>query len=130
MIRFFEPQYTFLGLQGGDQLSNQELNVSKYKNEFEKRERTIELFDIDSYESDHGFDAIKRILSTNIDNSNIVMGSLGPKLSAISLYKLHKIYPQTSLAYAPSNEYNRRYSYGIGRVHEGCLDQSMCRFRV
>jgi len=41
------------------------------------------------------------------------MASLGPKLSAVALYRLHKKYPQTGLVYAPAKEFNPQYSYGI-----------------
>ena len=51
------------------------------------------------------------------------MSSLGPKPSAIALYRLKKKYPQTSLAYTPSNEFNRDYSYGIGEKCTGQLEQ-------
>jgi hypothetical protein len=120
LIRFFEPQMTLLGIQVGNQLSNQALNIEKSKRAFEK-ERATDFFDVDAYADDHGFTSIKTQLDAHCGTSNIIMSSLGPKLSAISLYKLHKIYPQTSLAYAPSKEFNRRYSYGIGPTHEGHL---------
>jgi uncharacterized protein Veg len=120
LIRFFQPQETLLGLQTGNQLANQAFNVEKSKRAFEK-ERAIDFFEVDAYAADHGFNSIKTQLDAHIGNSNMIMSSLGPKLSAISLYKLHKIYPQTSLAYAPSKEFNRRYSYGVGLTHEGHL---------
>lgn len=120
LVQFFEPQRTFLGIQTGDQLSNQTLNVIKTKKAF-SGEQAIESFDIDAYEDDHGFEMIKRQLEPHLLDSNIIMSSLGPKLSAIALYRLHKLFPQTSLAYAPSNEFNRRYSFGLGRSHKGNL---------
>ena len=122
MIRFYEPQQTLLGIQVGNQLSNQALNIDKNREAFGK-ERAVELFDVDAYASDNGFAAIKSRLDVNLGNSNVIMSSLGPKLSAIALYRLHKLYPQTSLAYAPSREYNRRYSVGIGASYEGWIEE-------
>jgi hypothetical protein len=120
LIRFFEPQHTYLGIQVGTQLSNKSLNIDKNTLAFIKK-RNVELFDVDAYTDDHGFEAIKRQIEPHILNSNIVMSSLGPKLSAVALYKIQKYYPQTSLAYAPSNEFNRKYSFGIGDSFYGSL---------
>ena len=50
------------------------------------------------------------------------MTSLGPKLSAIALYLLHRKYAGTSLVYAPSNEFNKDYSNGLGEAVTGMLD--------
>jgi len=120
LIQFFEPQCVFLGLQTGDQLSNQLMNVKKTKEAF-SREQNYKWFDVNAYENDRGFKTIKKELSQHLKGSNIVLSSLGPKLSAIALYNLHKLYPQTCLTYTPSNEFNRRYSSGLGRSHEGFL---------
>lgn len=118
LITFFEPQCTLLGLQVGDQFDNQSLNVDRHKREFEG-EQGIELFNVDAFSEDHGFNAIEKQLEPHLKNSNIVMSSLGPKLSAIALYHLHKKYPGTALAYAPSNEFNPEYSHGIGEMLNG-----------
>ncbi len=118
LIRFYEPQHTFVGIQTGMQLSNKSLNIDKNISAFMKK-RNVEIFDIDAYAEDHGHEAIRTVIQSNILNSNIIMSSLGPKLSAIALYRIHKQHPQTSLAYAPSNEFNRNYSYGIGKCFHG-----------
>lgn len=114
LIRFFDPYYTLLGVQSGEQFNNQSMNVANY--EHYKREPGVTLFSFDAYEDDHGFSSIETQLKIYLDNYNIVMSSLGPKLSAIALYKLHEKYPQTALAYAPSNEFNLEYSFGIGKT--------------
>jgi len=113
LINHFEPEYTFLGVQKGDQYSNVAQNILKHEQEFEKN-RNISLFKIDAYSDDHGYDTVLDQIKPYIENSNIIMTSLGPKLSAIALYRLHKVYEQISLAYAPSNEFNMEYSSGIG----------------
>ena len=120
LIQSFEPQRTLLGMQTGNQLSNQTLNIERTKKEFQG-EPSIDWFDVDAYANDHGFEAIKSQLDQTLKNSNVIMCSLGPKLSAIALFRLHKLYPQTSLAYNPSKEFNRRYSFGLGRHHRGNL---------
>ncbi len=120
LIQFFDPQQTLLGIQTGNQLNNQMLNVERTQKAFEG-EPHIGWFEVDAYADDHGFEVIKKQLDQTLTNSNVIMSSLGPKLSAIALYKLHKLYPQSSLAYNPSNEFNRRYSFGLGRSHRGSL---------
>jgi len=113
LINYFEPEYTFLGVQKGDQYSNIAQNILKHETEF-KKNKNISLLEIDAYSEDHGYDVVLNQIKQYIDNSNIIMTSLGPKLSAIALYRLHKVYEQISLAYAPSNEFNMEYSSGIG----------------
>ena len=48
-----------------------------------------------------------------------VMSSLGPKLTSVALYQIHRQYPQIALVYAPSGEYNPNYSKGIGDTITG-----------
>lgn len=120
LVRFFDPFYTLLGVQTGEQFNNQSMNVDKYK-QYE-RQSGFATFELDAYRGDHGFGTIEEKLLGYLDQFNIVMSSLGPKPSAIALYRLKKKYPQTSLAYAPSNEFNREYSYGIGEKCSGQLD--------
>ena len=51
----------------------------------------------------------------------MIMSSLGPKPSAVALYKVCRKIPQVALVYAPSKEFNKEYSYGIGRKIVGKL---------
>jgi hypothetical protein len=116
LITFFEPRQTWLGVQVGN---------PKWKAAYEDEFGTppgIELFDVDAYQKDRGFSAIEKQLHPHLNDANIVMSSLGPKLSAIALYQLHKKYPETALAYAPSNEVNPQYSVGIGERFLGRID--------
>jgi hypothetical protein len=120
MIFFFEPELTLIGMQTGEQFDNQAFNVCKHVETF-KDERRIHLFDVNAYSNDHGFAVIEEQIKPHLENSNIIMTSLGPKLTAVALYKLHKLYPNTSLAYAPSGEFNTTYSKGISETITGRL---------
>lgn len=122
LVRFFDPHHTLLGIQTGEQYHNQSMNVSKYR-QYE-RQPGFTIFGLDAYSGDHGFMAIEHQLKSYLQGYNIVMSSLGPKPSAIALYRLKREYPQTALAYAPSNEFNREYSYGIGECVKGKIDSS------
>jgi hypothetical protein len=118
LINFFEPSLVLLGVQTGEQFDNITMNVEKHKAEFGNKSE-IELFDINSYSDDLGFSDIKKIVTPHTYNSNIIMSSLGPKMSSISLYKFHVHNEETALAYAPSNEFNPLYSHGIGKTISG-----------
>lgn len=113
LMAFFEPNETLLGIQIGEQFDNRHLNEEKHKDEFNKRAGVV-YFDVDAYSEDHGQTIIREIILPHVGLSNLVMSSLGPKLTAVALYKLHKEFPETALAYAPSNEFNPNYSKGIG----------------
>jgi len=119
LIDFFEPEATFLGIQTGNQLDNQNRNIARHQ-KF-KNEPDVILFDVDAYSEDRGFAAIEQQISGHVKHLNVIMSSLGPKLSAIALYKIHKRYPDTALAYAPSKEFNPEYSHGIGETVVGLL---------
>jgi hypothetical protein len=112
---FFEPVSTFLGIQTGEQFGNQQLNAQKHR-KWAEEEPDVEVFDVDAYASDAGLAAVEAVLSKNVAERNVLMSSLGPKPSAVSLYRLHRKYPEAGLVYAPSGEFNPRYSSGIGET--------------
>lgn len=121
LVSYYEPKRCLIGLQMGNEYQNQEFNVVKHRKRFDNP-KLYDLFDVDSYSSDHGLGIIKSKIEPLLEkNTNIIMSSLGPKLSAIALYRLHKTYLQTALAYAPSKEFNREYSRGIKELIRGHL---------
>jgi hypothetical protein len=119
LVDFFEPERVFLGVQLGDQLENKSRNVDKHQ--WFRREPGLEWFDVDAYGQDHGMASIEEKVGPYFETGNVVMSSLGPKLSAIALYRVHKKYAHTALAYAPSREFNPKYSHGIGQTYMGKL---------
>jgi len=120
IIQFFEPSQTLIGLQrsGGD--SQNESHMERHRKHFGGMPG-VTLFDIDAYAEDHGEGAIVEQLTKSEFGGNVIMSSLGPKLSAVSLYRVQKTHPEFALAYAPSREFNRAYSHGIGNVFHGDL---------
>lgn len=118
LIRFYEPKTTLLGIQTGIQFGNQSQNVDIHKSLISP-ESGITSFDIDAYSEDRGRAAIEAQLLALLSDSNVVMSSLGPKLSAVALYQLHRLHSSTSLCYAPSQEYNQEYSTGLGETFYG-----------
>lgn len=113
LVTFYEPMKTLLGMQTGSQFSNQELNVFRH-DKILMGEANVESFEVDLYGVDHGFREIEEKVAIFLGEANIVVSSLGPKPSAVALFKIWSKYPEIALAYAPSNEYNRYYSQGLG----------------
>jgi len=115
----YEPTVTLLGVQ---ESSETDLKRNKYPHlqQF-GTSPGVKLFGVDAFSADHGQQAIQKQLAPYLGRSNIVMTSAGPKLSAIALYKLHCLFPETALAYTPSGEINREYSRGIGKPYSGDL---------
>ena len=123
LMRFFEPRTVFLGIQTGDQFDNQSQNAEWHHKELqsEYQEFTVNEFDIDAYTSDHGGEAVRQIIASSNEKYNMIMSSLGPKLTSVSLFRVHEEFPETALAYAPSGDFNRNYSTGIKESISGDL---------
>lgn len=111
IINCYEPQHVLMGVQEGRQFDNQSLNAERVRERFQTY-RDFTIFPIDAYKEDHGLNAIETAILPYIEDSNIILNSLGPKMSALALYKIHEKYKHTSLAYTPSGQYNLEYSIG------------------
>lgn len=120
LLAVFEPEFTWIGVQTGDQFNNRVLNIAKNMKEFQGSPAT-KLFEVDAYCADQGRTTIEQEISEHLKDSNVIMASLGPKVSAVALYHIHKANAETSLVYAPSREFNVDYSYGIGETFYGEL---------
>jgi len=115
LIRYFDPSLTLIVTQEGKQYDNEAANIIKHKKLIAELSPEIEIeeFSIDAYSQDNGYSLLENKIESILNKGNIVLSSLGPKPSAVSLYKVHRRYPQIALAYAPSNEFNPAYSTGI-----------------
>jgi len=112
LIETFEPVETILGCHGGDSHENQERRVTKEK--IKSCEPDVRDFEFDAYSKDYGFEKIVSETELLFKGSNVIMASLGPKVTSIPLYVIHKKFLNSSLVYTPSNEFNRYYSKGLG----------------
>lgn len=120
VIQYFEPEKALLGLQSGGPF---EVNVAKmdaHKSRFAGLEG-IELFSVDAYSDDHGESAVLERVESNLGSHNIIMTSLGPKPSAVALYRIQRRHGEVALAYAPARDFNRNYSQGVGNRIRGRL---------
>ena len=114
---FFEPAVTLLGLQEPDRdTARMEQHVKRFGSD-----STVKLFKLNAFAKDHGQSAIEVQVEPYIDSHNVIMSSLGPKLSAVSLYRIHQRHPEIGLVYAPAREFNEEYSTGIGEAIKGIL---------
>lgn len=120
LIQFFEPRAVTIGLQLGDQYENQRRNVDTIQRLLGTAPN-VRFFEMDAYSSDHGLAAMEEAIKAEMDRYNIVATSLGPKPSAVALYRLQRKYPDIALAYAPSRQFNMNYSIGIGGSIDGEL---------
>ena len=121
MIQFFEPRLLLVGLQRGKQFENEERNLKRGER-FGELIRNIKTFEIDAYSVDHGFSAIVEQVKPLLPDYNIIAASLGPKTSAIAMFRVIAEFPEIALAYAPSRQFNIGYSSGIGDSIEGSVD--------
>jgi hypothetical protein len=120
MIQYFEPSLILLGIQMGQQFDNHVKNIDPSKS-LGKHSSLAKTFDIDAFGPDLGFQATLEAVRPHLTTHNIIAASLGPKVSALSLFHLHSIYPEIALSYAPSRQFNPEYSKGIGAAIEGAV---------
>lgn len=112
LVRFYEPALTILGLQKGKQFDNHNRNV-KESHEKECNGCEVQTFEIDFYEGDFGAALLSEKLESLKKYYNIIVASLGPKISAIAIYSNLLEHPEIALTYVPAKEYNINYSVGI-----------------
>lgn len=126
LIKYFEPSTIFFGLQQGSQFENiarnhathqqlKETLSQEYKGAF-----APDFFDIDAYSTDHGYAILREKLKQLLESHNIIVSSLGPKLSAIAIYRVYSEFPEIALSYVPA-KYSPTYSQGIGECYSGTI---------
>jgi len=120
LVDTFEPEVTLLGLQK-DSVAPENKERMMAQSEAFKDDRSVQQFWLDAYDTDHGFDAVVNEVARVSKTHNVIMASMGPKLSAVSLYRLHRQDDTLGLVYLPSREFNREYSSGIGESIYGSL---------
>ena len=124
LMWYYEPRSILLGFQKGEQFGNRSRNLERHKDVLreEYKEFDIKEFDVDAYSRDYGETRLIFQIDEWRDDHNIIMTSLGPKLGAVALFRLHLKRPETALAYAPSGEFNREYSRGIAASYSGVIE--------
>ncbi len=93
----------------------------KAQQEAFKDNKAVQQFWLDAYSADHGIAAISSVIESHAPTHNVLMASMGPKLSAVALYQLHRRNDALGLVYLPSRDFNPDYSHGIGESIWGTL---------
>ena len=124
LMWYYEPRLILLGFQSGAQFDNQNQNVARHEDALreEHSEFDIRKFFVDAYSGDYGESKLATHIKPLRGSHNIVMTSLGPKLGAVALFRLHSKHPETALAYAPSRQFNQEYSKGIAESYSGVIE--------
>lgn len=120
LINWYEPAKLLIGFQSESPFERNNITMPEYRNALEK-EYNCEAFELNAFADDRGMRAIQEKLEQLDSAYNVIMSSLGPKLTAITLYKLHRENEARALVYAPSNEFSLEYSSGMGPSFEGSL---------
>ena len=120
LINWYEPNKLMIGIQITSQFERNDPTMMEYR-ETLKKEYDCEIFELDAFAKNRGMAAIQKVLEPLDSSYNIIMSSLGPKLTAITLYQLQRQNEEIGLVYAPSNQYNPDYSSGTGKCFEGTV---------
>jgi hypothetical protein len=120
LVDRFEPAITLLGLQKQSVDSSNQIRMKAQQEAFKDNTAVVQFW-VDAYSYDHGMSAVSAALEPYHPNHNILMASMGPKLSAVALYQLHRRDETLGLVYLPSREFNLDYSHGIGDSIWGTL---------
>lgn len=117
IIMKYEPSRVILLVQRGEQLENHIRNSPELHENISREMGVLDVKSIliDSFADDFGYSVLEEAVQSNL-NYNIILASFGPKVSAISAYRLQSNYPQIALAYLPCKEYNVNYCKGIGNT--------------
>ena len=123
LISRYEPAKLLIGVQTPSHFPRNIEEMAVYSEKIEEYSKNYEcrIFKLDAFAEDRGMAAIRKALKPLGTSYNIIMGSLGPKLTAITLYKLQRQRDNIGLVYAPSNKFNENYSTGIGSCFEGTI---------
>lgn len=114
-LAHFEPEETVIMLQEGSIEEDPEKNQKPHINLFKGREG-VRLMSMNSYSADWGYSALEAPALQLAVGANLVLASLGPKTSAVALYKLHRLIGSSALVYSACKEYNEDYSAGIAET--------------
>lgn len=125
LINKFEPQKVILGIHSTSDGDGSFCGRAIGKNKVEPYFGVVHDFEYNALANDYGFQEIFDKSSVYLSaDANIILGSLGPKPSAVALYQINKMLKNSALAYVPSHDYNEEYSSGIGKQFYCSLDLS------
>jgi hypothetical protein len=109
MLSFFEPARSVIARQIGDSYGN----ISRNTPQLSEYARHAEIFDFDGFDlSGKAHSALKDRIAPLLEDNNVLLASLGPKLAAVTAFEITEDLPDVALVYIPTSSYNRDYSKG------------------
>ena len=119
LIAHFEPKMVKLFVQDSNEYDNI-LYLERYQSIYKSRPN-YEVEGFDSFNVEKAYVKLEEGITPFLETHNIIITSLGPKPSAIALFKFAIAYDEIGLCYIPSKEFNKDYSKGIGESISGQL---------
>lgn len=117
LVHWCEPDRLMVGVQEGGPFAERSKDVmEEAEREFGKKAGG-EVFGVDAFADDFGESVIADRLSRVKTTHNVVLASMGVKLTALPLYKIQQRDERMGLVYAPAGEYSKSYSEGVGRFY-------------
>ncbi len=118
LIRWYAPKRIIVGMQVGDRFKRNQDLMRRQLGEL-KQDHDVSDFGLDAYAEDRGRGAINKAIRDVSEHENVIMSSLGPKLTSVAIYEVQREFPRFGLAYTPANEFSNDYSIGIGHPYAG-----------
>lgn len=116
LVNWCEPDRLMVGVQEGGRFKRNEDVMRNALREF-TREPGWDVFKLDAFGPRFGEVEILEQLGGVSDTHNVILASMGPKLTALALYRIQRRYEDMGLVYAPAGQYNKTYSRGIGEFY-------------
>ena len=118
LVSYYEPVRVEIARQTGASYDNVDRNapgLSEYT-------RHANIFEFDSFDlSGKSHQILKQHIEPLLEDYNVLLASLGPKLSSVIAFEITEQIPSVALVYIPSNSYSKEYSKGAdlpGRVRK------------
>lgn len=117
LLSYYEPARVEIARQIGSRYDNIDRNapgLSEYA-------RHANIFDFDAFDlSGTSHQILKRHIEPLLDDYNVLLASLGPKLSSVTAFELTEQLPSVALVYIPSSSYSKEYSKGANLAARAC----------
>lgn len=120
LIRWYAPERIILGVQVGDRFERNQDLMQRQREELTEQYDGFS-FELDAFAEDRGHGAICKAVRDVSEHENVIMSSLGPKLTSVSIYEVQREFSRFGLAYTPANEFSDDYSSGIGLTYTGVI---------
>lgn len=115
IISFYDPDRILFLIQNGKQFGNDLLNYEKHCKY--AKQNGIDIVDVNCYNLSETYDVLEAYIVKYYSTHNFILASLGPKLSAIPMFKMQKKFENIALCYAPSKRINQDYSFGFSETY-------------